>query len=287
MKGIVWLASYPKSGNTWFRAFLTNFLRNGDVPASINDLDGGPIASARRSFDEAVGYDSGEMTVDEVDALRPEVYRQWAHEAKETLFCKIHDAYTFLPDGRPLIPPEATARALYFVRNPLDVAVSFAHHSGHERFDRVIRLMAKAEGSFCEADATEADQLRQKLLTWSAHAQSWADAPGLRVRVVRYEDMKLRPEETFGAAVRFAGLPDDAARVKKAIEFSRFEELRKQEENAGFGEKMPLAKSFFRKGEIGSWREALTPEQAAKIVTDHGEAMRRFGYLDEKGEPIF
>lgn len=287
MKGIVWLASYPKSGNTWFRTFLTNFLRNGDQPVDINNLDGGPIASARLPFDDAVGYDSGELTYDEIDALRPEVYIQQADRATETAYCKIHDAYTFLPDGRPLIPPEATACALYFVRNPLDVAVSFAHHSGHDRFDRVIHRMNREDFSFCETDATETNQLRQQLRSWSGHVKSWAEAPGIRVHVLRYEDMKLRPEETFGAAVRFAGLPDDAARVNKAIEFSRFEELRTQEEKKGFGEKMPRAKSFFRKGEIGSWREVLTPEQAARIVADQAEVMRRFGYLDEHGAPVF
>ena len=287
MKGIVWLASYPKSGNTWFRTFLTNFLRNGDEPANINALDGGPIASARIPFDEAVGYDSGEMTFDEIDRLRPEVYRYQAERATETMFCKIHDAYTFLPDGRPLIPPDATACALYFVRNPLDVAVSFAHHSGHDRFDRIIRQMGRTENSFCEVDATEQNQLRQKLLTWSGHVTSWADAPGIRVLVLRYEDMKLKPEEAFGAAVRFVGLPDDPARVRKAIEFSRFEELKRQEENNGFGEKMPRAKSFFRKGEIGSWREVLTPDHVTKLLADHADVMRRFGYLNAAVEPCF
>lgn len=287
MKGIVWLASYPKSGNTWFRTFLTNFLRNADTPAQINALDGGPIASARGVFDEVLGYDSGELTFEEIDALRPEVYLHQAREAKETLYCKVHDAYTFLPDGRALIPAEATAAALYFVRNPLDVAVSFAHHGGHDRFDRVIRQMARDENSFCETDATEANQLRQKLLSWSNHVRSWADAPGVRVHVVRYEDMKLRSEETFGAAARFAGLPDDPTRLKKAIEFSRFEELRAQEEKTGFAEKMARAKSFFRKGEIGSWREALTPQQVAQVVADHGDVMRRFGYLDANGELVF
>jgi hypothetical protein len=287
MKGIVWLASYPKSGNTWFRTFLTNLLRDGDKPAEINDLDGGPIASARIPFDGALGYDSGEMTFEEIDRLRPEVYVHLARQAKETIFCKVHDAYTFLPDGSPLIPPEATACALYFIRNPLDVAVSFAHHSGHDQFDRTIGRMAKTENSFCETDASEPNQLRQKLLSWSGHVASWADAPGIRVKVVRYEDMKLRPEETFTEAARFAGLPDDPARVRKAIGFSRFDELRAQEEKSGFGEKMPLSQSFFRKGEIGSWREKLTPEQAAAVVAGQGDAMRRFGYLDERGAPVY
>lgn len=287
MKGIVWLASYPKSGNTWFRTFLTNYLRDGDQPADINALSGGPIASARNPFDEAVGYDSGEMTFDEVDALRPEVYLQQAQLATETLFCKIHDAYTLLPDGRPLVPAEATACALYFVRNPLDVAVSFAHHSGHDRFGKIIERMADPEFTFCETDATETNQLRQHLLTWSGHVTSWADAPGIRVCVLRYEDMKRDPEKTFGEAVRFVGLPDDPARVGKAIRFSDFSEVRQQETAAGFGERMPGAKSFFRKGEIGSWRESLTEQQAVKLVADHTEVMRRFGYLDEAGRPVF
>jgi hypothetical protein len=287
MKGIVWLASYPKSGNTWFRTFLTNLLRDDDRPADINHLGGGPIASARIPFDEALGYDSGEMTFEEVDRLRPEVYVYLARQAKETLFCKVHDAYTFLPDGRPLIPPEATQCALYFIRNPLDVAVSFAHHSGHDRFGKVIRRMAEAEDSFCETDATEPNQLRQKLLSWSGHVVSWVDAPGIRVRVIRYEDMKLRTEETFTEAVRFAGLAVDSSRIRKAIEFSRFEELQAQERKSGFGEKMPLARSFFRKGEVGSWREKLTADQAAAIVASHGDVMRRFGYLDDQGNPVY
>jgi len=287
MKPIVWLASFPKSGNTWFRTFLTNFLRNADAPANINDLDGAPIASARTMVDEAIGYDTGELTFDEVDRLRPDAYRHFAREAKETPYMKVHDAYTFLPDGQPLFPPDATQCALYFLRNPLDVCVSFAHHSGLEQFDDIIRRMNDPDSAFCKADVAEPNQLRQRLLSWSDHATSWVDAPNQRVLPMRYEDMKQQPEATFGAAIRFLGLPDDPARIKKAIEFSRFDELRKQEEKSGFDEKLAKAKSFFRKGETGSWREALTAEQVARVVADHTAAMRRFGYLDESGRPIY
>lgn len=287
MKGIVWLASYPKSGNTWFRTFLANFQSERDQPADINALGGAPIASARGPFDEALGYDSGELTFDEIDALRPEVYRQIAREAKEPLYCKVHDAYTFLPDGRPLIPPEATAGALYFVRNPLDVAVSFAHHSAAKSIDRLITALGDEQNAFCESSASEPNQLRQKLLSWSAHVLSWVDAPGIRVHVMRYEDMKRAPEETFGRAVRFLRLPEDRGRLEKAIAFSRFEELQAQEERTGFREKVPRAKSFFRKGEVGSWREALSPEQAQRVIAAHATVMRRFGYLDECDQPVF
>lgn len=286
MNRIVWLASYPKSGNTWFRMFLANYLMNGPEPVSINANGTGPMACAREPFDEALGYDSGELTFEEIDRLRPEVYCHLAREAQETRYCKIHDAYSLLPDGRPMFPPEAGACALYFVRNPLDVCVSYAHHSGHNNFDRVIRQMANPQMTFCGVGQSEQIQLRQRLLTWSEHVKSWVDSPLIRVHVLRFEDMRRRPQETFGAAVNYLGLPGDPERLRRAVEFSRFEELKRQEEESGFGERHQLSKVFFRKGEIGSWREALTPQQVARIVADHGETMRRFGYLDARGEVV-
>lgn len=287
MPRIVWLASYPKSGNTWFRTFLTNFLRDAPQPASINDLDGGHIASARAPFDAAVGYDSGELTPDEVDALRPEVYLHLAHKAKDTLYCKCHDAYTFLPDGRPLLPPAATQAALYFIRNPLDVAVSYAAHGGSTDYERAVKLLGKPDACVAVSDATEPNQLRQRLLSWSRHVTSWATAPGIPVQVIRFEDMKLTPKATFTAAVRFLGLPADPARISKAIQFSRFEELQQQERASGFQERLPKATAFFRKGTTGSWREALTPEQAARVIADHADVMRQYGYLDAAGQPVY
>lgn len=284
---IVWLASYPKSGNTWFRVFLTNLLRDSDRPAIINELAGGPIASARWLFDEAVGYDSGNLTSDEVDLLRPEVYRYEAEATKEPLFLKVHDAYTLLPDGRPLFPSEVTHGVLYFIRNPLDVCVSFAHHFGHENYDRMVQDMADEQRHFCDIQTMELKQLRQKLLTWSQHVSSWVEAPHLRIHVVRYEDMKLDPEATFKSAAAFAGLPDDAERVRRAVKFSDFPELSRQEKQGSFRERLPGARSFFRKGEVGSWRAALTPQQAQRIIANHADVMRRFGYLDDHGQPVF
>ena len=279
MKRIVWLASYPKSGNTWFRAFLTNYRRDAGLPVSINDLLGSPIASARQPFDEMLGYDSGELTPEEIDVLRPDFYRQPASAARETIFYKVHDAYTRLSDGRPLLPTEPTIAALYFIRDPRDVAVSFAHHAGESNCQRRIEMMGDPHCALGAVDATESLQLRQRLLSWSQHVQSWVDEAECPVHVMRFEDMKQRPVETFGAAVRFLGWEDDEDRVRRAVEFRRFEEMQRQEGRTGFTEKLPRAKSFFRTGETGTWRSKLSPAQVARLISDHGAVMRRFGYL--------
>ena len=82
-KKIIWLASYPKSGNTWFRVFLSNLLSHSDKPADINNLYATPIASNRELFDEATGISSSELTLDEIDNLRPLVYEFYARTAEE------------------------------------------------------------------------------------------------------------------------------------------------------------------------------------------------------------
>ncbi|NJK96875.1 MAG: sulfotransferase domain-containing protein, partial [Bacteroidales bacterium] len=130
-KKIIWLASYPKSGNTWFRAFLANLLHPGDKPADINELEGGPIASSRALFDEATGLSSSDLTPAEIENLRPFVYRYIARNSTEIIFHKIHDAYTLTSEGVALVPAEATRCAIYFVRNPLDVAVFFCTPCQH------------------------------------------------------------------------------------------------------------------------------------------------------------
>jgi aryl sulfotransferase len=286
MSGIVWLASYPKSGNTWFRVFLTNLLRNADKPASINDLESAPIASARGIFDNNVGIEASDLTAEEIDLLRPELYCHLAENTRETLFMKIHDAYTYLADNVPLIPAEATRCALYFIRNPLDVAVSFAHHNGSD-FATAISSMASNTMTFGRRTDRLHRQLRQKLLSWSGHVLSWMERAPFPVCLLRYEDMKMQPVTTFARAVRFAGLSHTEQQIRKALEFSSFDVVCEQEGVEGFREKSPSSSRFFRKGEIGSWREELNEEQAQRIVHDHREVMRRFGYLDENGKIVF
>jgi aryl sulfotransferase len=128
--------------------------------------------------------------------------------------------------------------------------------------------------------------LRQGLLTWSGHVMSWVDDADFPVHVMRYEDMLCQPQATFAAAMRFAGLPNDAARLHKALTFSHFALLQAQEYAHGFKEKPATAALFFRQGTMGAWRDVLTNRQMARLIRDHGEVMRRFGYLNDAGEVV-
>jgi len=286
MGNIIWLASYPKSGNTWMRILLTNYLRDGDEPADINALDTGPIASARHAFDENVGVEASDLTEEEIERYRPYVYEQMSAASDQTLYLKVHDAFTYTDAGYPLISKRATRGVLYLVRNPMDVAASFAHHS-HCSVEKMVRAMGNERYSFVAKSDRLHNQLRQRLLTWSGHVSSWVDEQGIDVHVVRYEDMQANPEATFAQVIRFLGLDNDLARIRKAIDFSRFDRMQAQEQEKGFGEKMPKAESFFRKGQVGAWREQLTGDLIDQLVTDQGTVMKRFGYLSKEAKLVY
>lgn len=286
MNNIIWLASYPKSGNTWFRCFLLNLLSDGERPVDINRLDDIPVAGSRRLFEEATGFDSAELSPGEIEELRPEVYQHLSDQAGQPFFLKIHDALTVNSAGLPLIPPAATRAVLYFIRNPLDVAVSYANHQGIEPAEAVRRLNDESTTLFGEADRGH-HQLPQRVLSWSGHVRSWTCAPGLKIMVVRYEDLRLRTEETFTRAVRFLELSATAKTIPRALAFCDFAELQRQEQLAGFREKPPGCRQFFHRGAVGGWRGILPPPLAAVIISTQGDVMRQFGYLDRRNTPVF
>jgi aryl sulfotransferase len=288
MSAIVWLASYPKSGNTWLRVVFANLLRSDGTPASINRLYRGGLAHAamRHTFDDLVGYEASDLTDDEIDLIRPDLYRYSARTQRGPLLCKVHDARMMLPNGQPLFPPDATAAAIYVIRNPLDVCVSFAHHNGCTDYDAEVSEMASPFRALSPGEHYLSSQLRQRLLTWSEHVLSWVDARDLPVHVVRYEDMHASPIETFGTAAAVAGIATDQERVTRAVAFSSIDEMQRQERDQGFAESA-AQRPFFRKGKIGSWRSVLSQAQAARLVEDHRDVMQRFGYLTEAGEPVY
>lgn len=278
MAKIYWLASYPKSGNTWMRAFLTNYLRDSDTPADINHMDGGPIASARVWFDEWVGIEASALTDLVIERLRPGVYRCLARENQETLYMKVHDAWLRTDCGESLFPADVTAGVVYILRNPLDVVGSFANHFG-VTLEKAVGAMLDENHSLARSLGGMSDQLSQYLGSWNHHVRSWVDESGLPIQVVRYEDLRQSPETAFGEVINYLGVPLDQNRLRKAIAFSDFNELRRQENENGFRERLTQTpQPFFRKGQVGAWQSELSPDLVERITTDCGELMGRFGY---------
>lgn len=283
MKRLVWIASYPKSGNTWFRALLANADPERQEPAPLDRLGSG-VAGARARFDTWAGVESADLTSLEEDALRSPV---WAWEGMEApgedlIFRKLHDAFHSPFDGAPSVPVEVSRGAIYLARDPRDVAVSYANHRGGSVADAVQAMADEGHG----LAGGPSGQLAQHLGSWSSHVEGWLSQDQVAVHLVRYEDLHSHPVDSFAAALSFVGLDIPPWAVERAVEWSRFERLQSMEQKEGFFEKPPSSPAFFRAGTAGRWRDELTAELVQDIEERHAPVMDRLGYpLSRRAAP--
>jgi len=274
MGGIIWLASYPKSGNTWLRAYLHNLMRNAMEPIAPNRLNELTLGDGMVRFFAA--HTKGRATIDmelaEIAALRSAVQRDLAASSRDSVLVKTHN-WLGLDHGHPCIDMNLTAGAIYVVRNPLDVVLSLADHFGIDT-DQAIAQMADPNARTLNLRHRVPDVMS----SWSNHVRSWTERPNPRLHVMRYEDMLAKPNAAFTALTRFLGLPASNERIARAVRFSSFDTLQGLEARQGFVERSSHSRAFFRQGQAGQWRKVLTPDQVRLICQQHREPMRAFGY---------
>jgi hypothetical protein len=285
VRNIVWLASYPRSGNTWFRIVLELLASERQEGVDLDRL-GIPNAASRALLEHYLGVETSDLTAEEIDALRPLVYERIARESTRVpTILKVHDAFRRLPDGRSLFEEAVTRAVIYLVRNPLDVVLSLHHFSRLGSVDESIDRLGDAGHTLCSGAGTAGGQVRQVLQSWSRHVRSWVDESALPVHVVRYEDLSRDPRAAIERALNFAAMPFDPSRLAAAVDATRFDRLRDLEQADGFRERPRGVDSFFREGRVGAWRENLSPRLVERIIADHAVEMRRQGYLDLLDRP--
>jgi hypothetical protein len=228
---------------------------------------------AREPFERAMRKPIAKASLREVAKMRPEVQRQLAIGRPRPFFVKTHMA-----SGHdfqiPTINLNVTLAAIHVVRNPLDVAVSYARYSDTS-LDAAIAIMGTEDFK----STMREDAVHEFMGSWSQNVASWAAMTRRPVHFMRYEDLLADPLRPFTGLARFLRLSPSEAQVRAAIEKSSFAELKRQEGLNGFNEKPASAKQFFRAGRAGQWHNVLSRTQIEAIVRAHAPMMQRFGYL--------
>ena len=279
----VWLVSYPKSGNTWFRMLIAALSATDDRPLDINALvEPTRMLSGRASVDHATMIDTALLTRVEADILRSRFYTSAMEEVDAaapyvaTRFYKVHDAYTRTRDGDPVLGRNTARAAIVLVRDPRDVAVSLAAHF-NTGLDSAIDYMGRDDAALGGQQDDRTPHFEQRLLTWSGHLASWVDQGDIPVHLVRYESLLANTVDVFVDAMTFADRLVTRAQAAKAADLAAFERLQAQERGRGFREG-PRHGPFFRSGRAGGWRDVLTTNQIRRIEADQGPMMGRLGY---------
>ena len=212
-----WIASFPKSGNTWVRLYLMNLLVEQSEPLTLARLSELPL-------------------VDDVTA----------HIRGDGPFGKTHRHHNPITHG-------PRSRAIYIVRDPVDVVASSAAYFGVTN-DRMSREVAK---------------------DWPRHVESWLGEDGAGCRFYRYEDMPgcfHRLTKDLGIAATFG----DRVEAMHACGFAK---VAADEAENGFSEANKRVKTpFFRHGKPGNGREVLTERQIARVIDGAGDWYDFFAY---------
>lgn len=277
MSGFYWIASYPKSGNTWLRLALRALLEPDAVARRLDSTGFAPDAAQLIDIEEALDLESGDLTPAECRNLRPLASRAMAAAAARPIYRKVHEAWQQTENG-PLFPPDVTLGRFYVVRDPRDVAVSWAHFTGGG--------LAAAVAMLCDPRAVlqapagrPALTAPQHLSCWSGHVLSWLNAPG-PVCVLRYEDLLTDPVGALRQVAAHAGIGAGDGDIRRAVAATGFKALQAREGSEGFDGGQVAGARFFRSGTAGQWRETLPEGLALKIRSFHHEVMSRFGYED-------
>ncbi len=274
MGKIVWLASYPKSGNTWLRMLLNNYFWGKEEKQDLNRLDlttyGG---SSKSSYRQVTSLNVDTLSDQDIMGLTPSAHAYIASKQDGLVFVKTHNILSTYFDI-PLITPEVTQGVLYVIRNPLDTVLSVADHYGLD-LDRAINFINNVNGS----TAPNETMVRQIFSSWTKNVEHWTLDPRLPVLAIRYEDLHAQPLETFTNVIKFLHQEPDVKLIARAVKQSSFKSLKNMEKRDGFDEKSRHSKAFFRSGKTGQWKAKLSKDQIDKVVQGNYVQMKRFGYL--------
>ena len=270
-EGVVWIASYPKSGNTWLRCLLEAYRRNGNL--DINDIrittgDAGAtiIQGVSPIPLKELGF-RGEMLV------RPAALLNLFTRMTKPMWIKTHFA-NIQPDGLPhCIPQDFTERAVYIVRDPRAVFLSFAQF-----FNFSLKTAADAMANNEFAIGGMGKHASTLLSSWSIHVTSWTGEKMFPVHVVKYEDLIKDSAKELSEILDFLGIKVVKATVERAVKAADINKLKVEEEKGGFRENITEKHGNFFNG-CTSWKEELGPKWITRIEKDHGKVMKLLGYL--------
>ncbi|MDP1663588.1 MAG: sulfotransferase domain-containing protein [Methylobacter sp.] len=276
---IVWLASYPKSGSVWMRLLIANLITASKYDFNRLDLIW-RTPHSRHNFERISLIDSSLLLQDEIDELRPSVTEAMAQEETGNVYFWLHDAYQILANGQPLSGKAPTRIAFYMLRDPRDVAVSFAYHSGVS-VDEAITVLNNPKQFLCLQKKRYQPQVHQMIGDWSHHVASWTEQQDVPVILIRYEDLYREPIPILQNVAEWLGIKGSQTALEQAIRHAEFSELQRQEKQYGFSNRpVQSTQPYFRSGKAGAWKEVLTLQQQRLIEQKHHDMMVRYGYLD-------
>ena len=271
----IFLASYPKSGNTWMRSIIGN-LYNFDKEFDLKILKSIPLLSIKQNFDKfenKIYSDNNVLHFDWVSQNIIECQKILNNKSNHLNIFKTHSVR-----HKKLTNETVNAGFIYIIRDPRDVVVSFKNFSG-KSIDKIIDELL-----FEKTNIINTNGAQELLSTWELNVLSWLNYTTVPRLIIRYEDLKLNIKEIVIKVIDFLNnthrikLNLTDADIDQLIENSNFNNLKKIEDKYGFDESSKHS-SFFRTGTSNQWKDILSKTQLRLIENNLQTLMRQFNYF--------
>ena len=279
---IIWLSSYPKSGNTWLRSLLASyyFSKEGDFNFNLlKNIDQFPSYDYFKNYDKTFinPTDTAEFWIEEQKKI---------NSNNKVKFFKTHNALCKI-NNYSFTDSKNTLAAIYIIRDPRNVITSLANHYEIDA-DQAFEFMT-----------TEQKAITQKkensyvgfvaLFSWIFHQESWTNNKLFPTLVIRYEDLQNETFLTLKKVIDFIEKQINSKnsfnrdKAKKSVQSCDFERLKKLEINEGFNES-PISKkdnsriNFFKLGKNNDYKKLLTEELISKMNLKFKNEIKKFNY---------
>ena len=283
---IIWISSYPKSGNTWVRSFISTLLFSKDGEANLNNIKKTYQFPLRSHF---------KNILDDFHSLK-KISENWIKSQEiinldsKVRFIKTHHAFCNV-NGNNFTNLQNTLGVIYIIRDPRNVITSILHHYSKKNYleakefifdeKRIIGITLEKKKNYKD------NEFLTLISSWKTHYNSWKKFPR-NFYLIKYEDLLKNPEQEFEKLTYYLSkllkLKFKKKIVRKAVESNSFENLKRLEELDGFAEAAQNVitgnkNKFFNLGPKNKWQNLLDTQTKNEIELKFKKEMIELKYL--------
>ena len=284
MNKIIWITSYPKSGNTWLRSLLASYFYSKDGSFDFNLLKNiGQFPHFNYFKDYKDSFSEPESTADYWLEEQAKINKE-----KKIRFIKTHNAMCKI-NNNLFTDEHNSLGAIYIIRDPRNVITSLTHHydlSYEEAYSHMIDENSSLLETSFELDHSNFTYLS----SWSNHYQSWKNNKKFKTLFIRYEDIEKDKENVFQSVITFINNlngQEEGLNQKKflnSIKSTNFSNLKNKELNEGFDERVSSKKTgkiinFFNLGFNNRWQKLLPNDIKDQLNKYYINEFKELNYL--------
>lgn len=280
---IIWISSYPKSGNTWLRSLISNYFFSKDGNFSfelIKQIDSFPSSKFFRNYEDKFEKpeDTSKYWIKEQEKI---------NSLNKIFFLKTHNALCKI-NGNKFTDQNNTLAAIYIVRDPRNVITSIANHY-QITTQNAFEFMKDKNRGIIEREGNRYTGF-QPLFSWDLHLKSWTENTLYPSLIIKYEDLIIDTASVFKKVLEFIKKITnsknniDKQKLLKCVENCKFSNLKTMEREKGFDESMVDKKTgekitFFNLGEKNNFRDILEKNLINEMNDYFKYQLKKYKYI--------